>query len=98
MTNDKNEIALVYAYLGKRFITAANISYARSDYEAVNLVFNKTQEDDTMGLGLFVFDKGLFNSKHWWGQATAVWLEQKSNIDFYDESSLAMMLGVQFRF
>lgn len=98
MANDKNEIALVYAYLGKRFITAANISYARSDYDAVNPVFNKTQEDDTLGLGLFVFDKGLFNSKNWWGQLTAVWLEQQSNIDFYDESSLALMLGVQYRF
>ena len=98
MTNDTNEIALVYAYLGKRFITAANFSYASSDYEAVNPVFNKTEEDDTLGLGLFVFDKGLFNSKNWWGQAMAAWIEQDSNIDFYDESSLAMMLGVQYRF
>ena len=28
----------------------------------------------------------------------AAWSEQQSNIEFYDESSLAMMLGVQYRF
>ena len=28
----------------------------------------------------------------------AAWSEQQSNIEFYDESSFAMMLGVQYRF
>lgn len=83
--NNRNQISL-------------NVSYAKSNYDAVNPVFNKTEEDGPLGLGLFVFDKGLFNSINWCDQATAVWLVQQSNIDVYDQSSLILTAGVKYNF
>lgn len=98
MSNDQNEISLVHAYIGDRFTLATNISYFTSEYDTVNPVFNATQDDDTLGLAFFVFDKKIFNSKNWWGQASVVYFNRDSNINFYDESSLALVAGAQFRF
>ncbi|UCH53735.1 MAG: DUF2860 family protein [Pseudomonadota bacterium] len=98
MSGDQNEIQLTYAYLGNRFLAGGTVFYWKEDYDAVNPVFNKTREDKTLGLALFLFDTKLFNSKTWWGQASAVWVNQDSNIDFYDASSLIVTVGVQYRF
>lgn len=98
MSGDENQIQLSYAYLGERFLFGANAFYWTIDYDAVNPVFNVTREDDTTGFAFFLFDKKLFNSKQWWGQASVVWVEQDSNINFYTSSSTILSLGVQYRF
>jgi len=38
------------------------------------------------------------DSKDWWGQASVIYIEQDSNIDFYDSSAAAVILGVQRNF
>ena len=98
MSGDSNRVQLTHVYLGDRYITAVNVSLFSKEYDARNPVFDKTRDDDGFGLAFFVFDKGLFDSKDWWGQASVVYVEQDSNIDFYDQSSTALILGAQRNF
>jgi hypothetical protein len=98
MSGDSNSVQLTYAHLGDRFITAISGTFSATDYDTRNPVFDKTRDDDSLGLALFVFDKGLFGSKDWWGQGSIVWVEQDSNIDFYDQNAIAIVLGVQRNF
>jgi hypothetical protein len=56
--------------------------------------YDETREDDSMGLAVFVIDKPLFDSKNWWGQASAARVEQDFNIDFDDQRSLAVIARV----
>ena len=98
MSGDQNEIQLTHAYLGERFVTASNVFYWKEDYDAVNPVFNQTREDKTLGLAFFLFDTKIFSSKHWWGSFQAIWVNQNSNINFYDASSLIVSLGAMYRF
>ena len=96
MSGDQDQIQLTYAYLGDRYVLAGNLFIWQIEYDATNPVFGKTREDDTVGLGAFLFDKHLFESKNWWGQASVVWVEQDSNIDFYKSSSALFGLAVQY--
>jgi hypothetical protein len=61
-------------------------------------VFNETREDDTWGVGFVLFDRQIFNSQQWVGQATLVYQQQSSNISFYEASSTVFSLGAQYRF
>lgn len=98
MSGDENQLQLTYAYLGDRFLFGGNAFFWTGEADAVNPVFGVTREDDTTGLALLLFDRGLFNSKQWWGQAQAVWVEKDSNINFYKASSTILSLGAQYRF
>lgn len=98
MSGDENQIQATYAYLGERFLFAGSAFYWKMKYDAVNPVFNVTRDDNTTGLALFLYDKKLFDSNKWWGQASAVMVEQDSNINFYKASSRILNLGVQYRF
>jgi hypothetical protein len=98
MSGDQNEVQLTHVYLGERFTLASNLFLAHEDYDEINPVFGKTRKDDNLGLGFVVFDKKIFKSKKWVGQATLVWYNQNSNINFYDASSTIIALGAQYRF
>ena len=98
MASDSNQLQLTWVHLGDRFITALNGALLTMDYDARNPVFGKTREDDGYGLALLLFDKGLFDGKDWWGTATLMYIEQDSNIDFYDQSSSSVIVGVQRNF
>jgi len=98
MSGDATEVNFTYAYLGDRYTMAVNAFIISKEYDASNPVFDKTRDDDTLGVAFFIFDKQMFDNKDWWGQASVVWVEQDSNIDFYDQSSAALVLGVQRNF
>ena len=98
MAGDSNQIQLTYVHLGDRFITAINGAFLSKDYDARNPVFDKTREDDGYSLAFLFFDKGLFDSKDWWGQASVIYIEQDSNIDFYDQNVASVIVGVQRNF
>jgi hypothetical protein len=98
MSGDQNEAQMTHVYLGERFTLATNLFLAKQDYNAVNPVFNTNRDDDTWGIGFVLFDRKIFDSKKWFGQATLVHFDQDSNIDFYDARSTLFMLGAQYRF
>jgi len=97
MSGDQDEFQLTWAHLGERFVVTTSVFLWQMEYDKTNPVFGKTRDDDTTGIALFVFDKQLFNDKHWWGQASFVTVEQDSNIDFYSSSSTVIGLGAQYR-
>lgn len=98
MSGDQTQAQLTHVYLGERFTLASNVFVGKQDYDKTNPVFNKTRDDDILGLGFVVFDKKIFNSKNWVGQGTLVWYQQDSNIDFYYQSSTFVGIGAQYRF
>ena len=98
MSGDQYEFQLTHVYLGERFTLASNLFLATQEYDAVNPVFGQTREDDTWGVGFILFDRKIFNSKNWLGQATLVYHKQSSNIAFYEASSATFALGAQYRF
>ena len=98
MSGEQNEIHLTHAYIGDRFTMASNLFLAKQDFDATNPVFGKTRSDDNWGIGFTVFDKKIFGSQHWLGQAMVAWYGQDSNIDFYDAGSLIATVGAQYRF
>jgi hypothetical protein len=98
MSGDQYELQLTHVYIGERFTLASNLFLATEEYDATNPVFNRTREDDLWGVGFVLFDKKIFNSKSWVGQATFVHQQQDSNIRFYEASSTIFSLGAQYRF
>jgi hypothetical protein len=98
MAGDQNQIQVTHVYVGERFITAGNIFIAQKDFDAVNPVFGETREDDVIGLGIVVLDKKLFSSKNWYGQATVMWIDLDSNINFYNTNTSMVSVGAQYRF
>ena len=98
MSGDGTEIRVTHAHLADRYLFATSAFVISKEYDARNPVFDKKRDDDTLGLAFFVIDKQLFDSKDWWGQASFVWVEQDSNIDFYDQASTIVILGVQRNF
>ena len=75
-----------------------HVSQRAVGHDAVNPVFGQTREDDTWGVGFILFDRKIFNSTNWIGQATLVVHKQSSNIAFYEASSATFALGAQYRF
>lgn len=98
MSGNQDELYFTHVYLGDRFTLASNLFAAQQDFDALNPVFGKTRKDDNWGVGFVVFDKKIFNSKKWFGQATFAWYEQDSNLNFYDASSTMFSLGANYRF
>ena len=98
MSGDDNQLQVTHVYVGQRFTIASNIFLAQKDFDAVNPVFGVKRDDKTTGLGFVLLDSKLFDSKDWYGQATAVWHDQDTNIDFYDDRSAMVSLGAQYRF
>lgn len=98
MSGDLDQVQVTHAYTGERFVASTNLFLARQEFDAVNPVFNKTRDDDSLGFGVVLIDKHLFSSPHWFGQAMVAWVDQDSNIDFYDSSSTLFSLSAQYRF
>jgi len=98
MSGDEQRFSMTYAYIGERFIIASNILVSNMEYDAVHPIYGVTREDDTLGIGLVVFDNKIFGSKNWIGQATAVWYDLDSNIEFYDSFARLFSVGVKYQF
>lgn len=98
MSGDATEVHFTHVRLGDRYTIATNLFVISKEYDARNPVFNRTRDEDTLGLAFFVIDKQLFDSKDWWGYASFVWVEQDSNIDFYDQTSTIAIVGAQRNF
>jgi len=98
MSGDDNQVQVTHVYIGARFTIASNIFLSQKDFDDVNPVFGVKREDDTSGLGFVLIDSELFGNKDWYGQATAVWHDRDTNIEFYDDSSAMISIGAQYRF
>lgn len=98
MSGGEYQLQVTDLYFGERFVFAPNIFIGTKEYDEENPVFDKTRKDFTYGVGVVLLDTKLFKSDSWYGQASALWVDKDSNINFYDAGSLMLSLGTQYRF
>ncbi len=101
-TNESIGTQLTYTYRGDPISLVLNGSYSYADYDKKNPIYNKTQEDDSYGVGGTVFYKNpwgwsLFGSKPMNFFVTGAYYYNDSNIDFYKEEVVLGAAGVLFR-
>ncbi|PSW21555.1 DUF2860 domain-containing protein [Photobacterium sanctipauli] len=77
---------------------ALTLSYTRTDFDAVNPVFGTKQQDDKWGVFLAYEYKEPFDWENWGIVSLAGYSQSESNISFYDEDSLLVSLGINYRF
>ena len=102
MTNTSIGTQITYTYRGDPISLVLNGGYTYSDYDKRNPIYNKTQEDDTYGMGATVFYKNpwgwsLLGSKPMNFVFTGAYYYNDSNIDFYKEEIVLATAGVLFR-
>jgi len=102
MTNTSIGTQITYAYRGDPISLVLNGGYTYSDYDKRNPIYNKTQEDDTYGVGATLFYKNpwgwsLLGSKPMNFVVTGAYSYNDSNIDFYKEEVVLATAGVLFR-
>ncbi|MEJ2286983.1 MAG: DUF2860 family protein [Desulfobacterales bacterium] len=93
---------LTYSYLADPVSLILNGFYSYADYDKKNPIYNKTQEDDTYGVGATVIYKNPWNwsllgSKPMHFFATGAYYYDDSNIDFYKQEVVLGTVGVIFR-
>jgi hypothetical protein len=101
-TNNNYGIQLTYSYLGDPISLILNGLYSYADYDKKNPIYDKTQEDDSYGVGATVYYKNpwgwsLFGSKPMNFFVTGGYYLNDSNIDFYKEEVVLGTAGVLFR-
>jgi len=101
-TNTNAGGQLTYSYLAEPVSLILNGYYSHADYDKKNPIYNKTQEDDTYGVGATVFYKNPWNwsllgSKPMNFFATGAYYYTDSNIDFYKQEVVLGTVGVLFR-
>jgi len=75
-----------------------NGNYSNSDFEAVNPLFNKKQEDSSYSVNLAYEYMGLMGWQNASFNVMAGYEDIDSNIDFYDENGYRLGMGVKFSF
>lgn len=93
---------LTYSYLADPVNLILNGYYSYADYDKKNPIYNKTQEDDTYGVGGTVYYKNPWNwsllgSKPMDFFVTGAYYYNDSNIDFYKEQVVLGTVGVLLR-
>jgi len=101
-TNTNVGAQLTYSYLADPVSLILNGYYSYADYDKKNPIYDKTQEDDTYGVGATVYYKNPWNwsllgSKPMNFFATGAYYYTDSNIDFYKQEVVLGTVGVLFR-
>jgi hypothetical protein len=101
-TNTNVGAQVTYSYLGDPIRLILNGSYTYADFDKKNPIYNKTQENDSYGVGASVYYKNpwnwsLFGSKPMNFFVTGGYYYTDSNIDFYKEQIVLGLFGVNFR-
>jgi hypothetical protein len=101
-TNTNIGTQLTYSYRGDPISLVINGSYTYADFDKKNPIYDKTQENDSYGIGGSVYYKNpwgwsLFGSKPMNFFVTGGYYYTDSNIDFYKEEIVLGLAGVNFR-
>ncbi|WP_299015387.1 DUF2860 domain-containing protein [uncultured Photobacterium sp.] len=77
---------------------ALTFSYDYADFDKANPVFDKKQQDDRWGVFLAYEYQEPFGWENWGLVSLAGYNQSNSNINFYDEDSLLISAGINYRF
>lgn len=96
---DLVEVQISYLYNGPRFNFVTNFSVGTAEYDEVNPIYGRKQDDDRRGVSFAVFDKKLFGANaKWFGVLTVAAFKEDSDIDFYDSDIALLSLSALRRF
>lgn len=102
MTSDAYDLQLTYLYLDDPLKFTANASIGWADYDAVNPIYGRTQEDDRYVIQGMLYYKNpwnwsLFGSRPMNFFLAAAYAENDANIDFYDQEAFLTTVGIFFK-
>ncbi len=87
-----------YVYTKDRLSYVINTSFAKSDFDETNPIFNEKGNSVRYGLSATLFYKEPFSLEDWYLNTGLVALEEKGDIEFYDSSIKQWSLGMLYRF
>lgn len=82
----------------QRSSLAFTLSYKKALFDAENPIFDKKQEDDRLGAFLAYEYKQPFGWKNWGFVSLVGYNTTQSNINFYDEDTMLVSLGMNYSF
>ncbi len=98
MSNDRYGVQLTHVYTGKRFAFVTNMAYEHVDFDQRNPIYDKTRDDDSIGVSFTTFYDRLFGARKWIGVGGITYYKNFSNIDFYEASFLQGFVAAMYRF
>ncbi|WP_102403684.1 DUF2860 family protein [Vibrio sp. 10N.261.55.A7] len=98
MAFDKLGAGVSATLLQNEYTFIFNGRYAKSDFNAVNPVFNSTRKDDHLSLTASLIEEGIFNVPPLSLIAQVSYSETDSNIAFYSEEDVSFLLGSLYEF
>jgi len=89
---------LNYRYLDPRFAIDANLGYAQRDHDAIHPLYGERVSRDRVGGSITAaVPIELLGSKKWNLWASAEYIREDSNVDFFESRLSALTLGIGWR-
>ncbi|MEH6558322.1 MAG: DUF2860 family protein [Oceanicoccus sp.] len=84
--------------LNKRDSLVTNIAFGSFEYSENNPIFDERADKDRIGFSMAFFRTQPFGIKGWVGNVSAVYYEEDSDIDFFDNKVTMLNVGMIKRF
>jgi hypothetical protein len=97
MANNGPSVKLTYLYLTPKLIIDVNLLFHDYESNEVHPVYGETLDAERWGATCTVF-WDLFKAKRWRAMASAEYVREEANIDFFDSKVAAAHLGAVWRF
>lgn len=99
VANRQQSFLLDYIYLSPKIVFDAKLIYGKRKADAIHPVYKEIIEGNRYGVAMAaLFPVNLFNSKGWSILASAEYVKENSNIDFFDSSLIGINAGLMWRY
>jgi hypothetical protein len=99
MANDRYTFQFTYGYKGDKFSVVANGFIGWADYDNINPIYGKRQDDDLYGLSLTGFLHRPFGlPKGFSLVGNTGYYKDNANINFYDSQVITVGLSLMYKF
>jgi hypothetical protein len=98
MSEDGYGVSLTHHYQRGRWHFATQVQYRGLDADEDNPIYDEAGDKDILSAAFTASYSQPFGWEHWSANASALWYDEDSDIDFYDTSLGAVSIGMQRRF
>jgi len=98
MSNDRYWLQLAYAYFANPLTVILTGEIGGSDFDSANPIYGEFQDSTTALLGATLFYRLPTQSQRWSAVANIIYVDDDSDIDFYDTTATSIILGAEYRF
>ncbi len=98
MANDEIGVQLTHTYMGERYVFISNVYLATAEADKRNPIFNKTEENDTFGVGFIAMCRNLMDVQGLALVGNIAYYNVDSNIAFYDTNIVTSSVSCLYRF